>query len=241
MAAKLPPPVYTEFPLDRATHLRKGNPTLLTQPAANTSLLLLHSGAVLCHGLSVNGATEPASTSSAPHTTAFRLAVSSPSDAIRNALAPELPAVFLGTADCASWFAAEVAEASTAEAAYAAQAAQQRGNGGAGEHEHLGGKRKSRDAPADGALEWVNVRKRGAELSTADSALAATAVGVLAWHGKQRHAPESGAACAAEAGGWALRGGPDERCVAACLPVLGPQSHAPVRAVVASHGTLRLR
>lgn len=241
----LPPPVYTEYPLQRCPHLRDA--TTLDQAPEDSAVVLLYRGSALC-GANVPSSAEgvrspqqlaeqaiPADDSdhTKPMTDFYgavnatgvadtadcSLAPCQVNAAQQAGLQPQLPAVFLGlSARGVAWIAAEVTDPEAAMRAYQRAEAGDLAESAADSNASDTSVANQR---SDARLRWVNVRKEGASLRSDDSAIAATAVGMIAWHQANRFSSLSGAATSVESGGWAVRGIHSvDRCVAVHLPLV---------------------
>lgn len=228
------PPVYTEFPLTRDASVRE-TITLDSAPAT-AAVVLLHRGAVLCLGnraSSNRGASNnlqagassthvdddaaddrPVDMSAsalasckAAEDSSFRIAACLPQAAQKAGLEPHLPAVVLGATGTGTlWLAAEVADSETSQQAWQTAKDVRLGDAAADANDLPRTAQQSSDG-----LTWVDVRKLGASLCAEHSAVAATAVGLLAWHRGNRFSAATGAMVRVERGGWAVRGA-GERC-----------------------------
>ena len=254
-AQPLPPPVYSENPLTRSANLRE-NASLDSAPE-QAAVVLLHRGAVLCHQRNEDGGaaatlqadaseTQPghgASAAAAEPVGAFagtiaasdladkahlRIAACTPRAAQHAGLEAQLPVAVLGSSATGTlWLAAEVADA---DAAMQAHQPAQDGRLGDPEAAAAGtGSPAQDDKQCAHDLTWVDVRKAGASLCATDSAVAATAVGLIAWHRGNRFSAATGASTGVERGGWAVRGdNAGERCAAPvrCTAETTAQAHS---------------
>jgi NADH pyrophosphatase-like rudimentary NUDIX domain len=229
-SSSMPPAVYTEYPLDRAANSRAKNLSLESSPPDATALILMHKGAVLCEACAGHVA-QPAPHHEHSHTdaNALRLAVARHIAAFHSVLVPDMPAVLLGVdKEHTSIFGAEVTDCNdTTDAFRQATTSSHSCNGEAAVNSSV-------------SLEWVDVRKHGAELLAGDAALAATAAGMLAWHSNQRLSAVTGERLHAKSSGWALQGGSDEKfaihylmgMLIGCMSLLRQQSCNSERNVV---------
>lgn len=203
-------PFFTDYPLCRASHLRRD----ITERAhcdAAARVLLLHDGCVLCSAPaheqerpSESAASDSSAGASAPQGQLLICRGGEDVEALRDEVQP---AVFLGTAHASAaerWFALDVSDRGRCEA--------QCGQLAVNDKDALRALGSSGSTDKGGHLVWINVRNTPQTLPLPQGALAATASGMLAWHRKNAFSGASGVALTATQGGWALRGAEGERC-----------------------------
>ena len=203
-------PFFTDYPLARASHVRR-KVDERAHCDASARVLLLHDGCALCHipreAQHTSDGASDSSAASSDGATGARLVVCPGGEAVEALRESAQPAVFLGTARSSAgerWFALAAADRGRCEAQCGelavsdAEGVSLSGlNGAAGEGAGLG---------------WVNVRNSPLALPLQQGALAATAAGMLAWHRNNAFSATSGKALTATQGGWALTGADGERC-----------------------------
>jgi hypothetical protein len=166
-------PVFCDFPLDRAGHLRD-DPHMQEKLSSsdNAKLVVLNGAQVLCQ----------AATKDAPE--ALAVSKLTPLREYRSNL--KEPLLFLGISqDGAPYFAAQASDA-------------------------------NKDNFSKDVMSWVDIRSRSGDFTSADSSLAATAHGVLAWHQSSTYSEETGKELVAGHGGWARMEDSNSKCALLC-------------------------